>query len=237
MIAANVGVTRYLKAKSFPSIRRVVKIPKRWNRIVQLARTLGSRLPPKPNAPALREFLLKEQTAHPDQFRDLSLAIIKLIGRGEYMIGLPNKISSGHFDLALTDYAHTTAPNRRYPDLVMQRLLKSSLFEEKVPYSFHELETIARQCTQKEDDATKVERRMIKSAAALVLSERVGEQFEALVTGASPKGTWVHLYDPPVEGKVVHGFEGLDVGDRVTVKLIKTDVREGHIDFRALRSC
>jgi exoribonuclease-2 len=232
MIAANVGTTLYLEDCHLPTLRRVVKTPKRWERIVQLARKMGENLPSKPDIKALRDFLLREQTRRPEHFYDLSLAIIKLIGRGEYMLGVPGKRAPGHFDLALKDYAHTTAPNRRYPDLIIQRLLKSHLYGEPVPYSQGELLQIAAQCTKKEDDAMKVERRLIKCAAAMMLVHQVGQKFQAMVTGASAKGTWIRLDDPAVEGRLTHHFERVDVGDRIEVELVRVDVRHGHIDFK-----
>lgn len=225
MIAANVAATRYLMKNHRPSIRRIVKTPKRWDRIVSLAKVHGDHLPSKPDAKALREFLLKQQRQDPDHFPDLSLAVIKLLGRGEYVVGLPGKESEGHFDLALRDYTHATAPNRRYPDLIMQRLLKGQSYRDM------ELRSLAAWCTQKEADATKVERRVRKSAAAMALSSKIGAKFQAMVTGAGPKGTWVRLFDPPIEGKLTHGFKGLDVGDYVTVQLTHVDIVSGHIDF------
>lgn len=231
MIAANVASTRYLKDRNLPTIRRVVKTPKRWSRIVTLAKGLGEELPPQPDPKALRQFLLNQQQSAPLQFPDLSLAIIKLLGRGEYVLGLPGKPSPGHFDLAEHEYTHATAPNRRFPDLMMQRLLKSSLFKEKAPYTKQELTQLAIHCTKKEDDAAKVERRLLKCAAAIVLEKEVGRKFDAMVTGASPKGTWVRLMTPPVEGKLTKGFQGVDVGDYLKVKLIRVDVKNGHIDF------
>lgn len=232
MIAANVCVTRYLADRDLPIMRRIVRVPKRWLRIVQLARTLGEKLPSRPNVKALRDFLEKERHSHPLQFHNLSLAIIKLLGRGEYVLGAPGQIPLGHFDLALRDYAHTTAPNRRYPDLIMQRLLKSNLYGEAVPYRRNELIQIAKRCTEKEDDAVKVERRLVKCAAAMTLVHEIGHCFRAMVTGASPKGVWVRIHHPPIEGRLTHGFEGVDVGDWVDVQLIRVDIYSGHIDFR-----
>lgn len=234
MIAANVAATRYLKDRKLPTIRRVVKTPKRWDRIMQLALDAGEKLPSKPDPKALRTFLLKQQKEFPQNFPDLSLAIIKLLGRGEYVLGLPGQPSLGHFDLAEQEYCHATAPNRRFPDLMMQRLLKSSLFKTAPLYRNDELNTLAIHCTQKEDDADKVQRRLIKCAAAVVMQQDVGKTFEAMVTGAAPKGTWVRLMDPPIEGKLVKNFEGVDVGDYVRVKLLKVDVLKGHIDFEKL---
>jgi exoribonuclease-2 len=231
MIAANVAVTRYLKKRNLPTIRRIVKKPKRWGRIVALAKTLGEVIPPQPDAKALRQFLLKQKEVAPLQFPDLSLAIIKLLGRGEYVLGLPDQSSLIHFDLAEQEYSHTTAPNRRFADLIMQRLLKSALFQTEIPYTRKELSQIAQHCTEKETDADKVERKLIKCAAASVLQKEIGKSFDAMVTGAAPKGTWVRLFNPPIEGKLVKGFQGVDVGDFIKVKLIKVDVFKGHIDF------
>lgn len=234
MIAANVASTRFLKNRNLPTIRRVVKTPKRWDRIVILANELGEELPSQPDAKALRQFLLKRQTEAPLQFPDLSLAIIKLLGRGEYVLAVPGKPSPGHFDLAENEYTHATAPNRRFPDLIMQRLLKSFLFQEKLPYTNDELGKLAIHCTDKEDDASRVERRLLKCAAAMVLEKEIGRKYDAMVTGAAPKGTWVRLMTPPVEGKLVKGFKGVDVGDFVKVRLIRVDVRNGHIDFEKI---
>lgn len=235
MIAANVCVTRYMIEHKIPTLRRVVRVPTRWERIVALASDLKEILPPEPDSKALRDFLQKQRQINPLNFPDLSLAIIKLIGRGEYVAGFPGEPAPGHFDLALNEYAHTTAPNRRYPDLIMQRLLKSYFYHEAIPYTNDELVSIAEQCTQKEDDATKVERRVMKSAAALILADLIGHQFPAIVTGANEKGTWVRLLDPPVEGKLVQGFENVDVGDHISVKLIHVDIRKGFIDFARIQ--
>lgn len=233
MIAANVSATRFLNQKNFPTIRRIVRTPKKWDRIVALAESLGTRLPNQPNAKALRDFLLKQEKESPSTFGDLSLSIIKLIGRGEYVVGLPDEHENLiHFNLAESEYSHTTAPNRRYPDLIMQRLLKCALSQIPPPYSLSELRQIAAHCTEKENDANKVERRMVKCAAAMIFVKEVGKIFSALVTGAAPKGTWVRLLNaPPIEGKLVKGFKGVDVGDHIKVKLIKVDVLNGHIDF------
>lgn len=231
MIAANVAVTTYLTEKKVPTIRRVVKTPKRWDRIVQLAGGLGEELPPKPDVKALRAFLLKQQKLNPLHFPDLSLSIIKLIGKGEYVLGLPGKEHLEHFDLAEMKYAHTTAPNRRYPDLLMQRILKSVLFNTQVPYTKEHLVQLASHCTEREDAATKLERRLIKCAAAMVLVKDIGKEFKAIVTGASPKGTWIRLLAPPIEGKLIKGYEGVDVGDFLSARLVHVDIRNGHIDF------
>ncbi len=236
MIAANGVTARYLAARGFPSIRRVVRAPKRWSRIVELAQAHGSTLPGDPDPKALDEFLISERAADPISFPDLSLAVIKLLGAGEYLAEMPGDAAPGHFGLAVQDYAHSTAPNRRYPDLVTQRLLKAALSGADAPYSYSELEVLARHFTEEEDAANKVERQVGKSAAALLLECRIGEQFGAIVTGASEKGTWARLLSIPVEGRVVQGFTGLDVGDRIQVQLMAVDVERGYIDFRKARS-
>jgi exoribonuclease-2 len=236
MVAANGVTARCLSAKKFPSIRRVVRTPKRWDRIVAIAGEHEFRLPEIPDSKALEEFLVKEKAADRLRFPDLSLAVIKLLGSGEYIAELPEGNAPGHFGLAVKDYAHSTAPNRRYPDLLTQRLLKAALDGKPVPYSKDELDVLAAHCTQAEDAANKVERQVGKSAAALLLESRIGEQFDSIVTGASEKGTWVRLIDVPVEGKLVDGFEGLDVGNRVRVQLTSVDVQRGFIDFRRINS-
>ena len=232
MIAANGVTARYLSSKKLPSIRRVVHTPKRWERIVEIAREHGFRLPVNPDSKALEEFLIKEKAADPLRFPDLSLAVIKLLGVGEYVAELPGETAPGHFGLAVRDYTHSTAPNRRYTDLITQRLLKAAIADGSCPYSEDELDLLAKHCTEKEDAAKKVERQVGKSAAALLLESRIGEQFDTIVTGASSKGTWVRLLTMPVEGRLVHGFEGIDVGDRIRVELISVDVERGFIDFR-----
>jgi exoribonuclease-2 len=231
MIAANGATAAYLEAKKFPSLRRVLRSPERWGRIVQLATGLGERLPEKPDAVALEGFLTRRRTAAPEKFPDLSLAVIKLIGRGEYVLDLPDGQAPGHFGLAVKDYTHSTAPNRRFPDLITQRLLKAALAGVPLPYTFAELTTLAQRCTEREDAATKVERQVRKSATALLLTGRIGERFDAIVTGASEKGTWVRLLSLPTEGRLERGFQGLDVGDHVRAELIHTDVERGFIDF------
>jgi VacB/RNase II family 3'-5' exoribonuclease len=231
MIAANGVVARYLSSKNFPSIRRVVRTPKRWDRIVEIAGEHGYELPGTPDSKALEEFLIQEKAADPVRFPDLSLTIIKLIGAGEYVAELPGAPAPGHFGLAVRDYTHSTAPNRRYTDLVTQRLLKAAMGSDPLPYKVDELGTLAEHCTEAEDAANKVERQVAKSAAALLLETRIGEKFNAIVTGASPKGTWVRLLAMPVEGKLMQGFEGIDVGYRVRVRLISVDVGKGYIDF------
>jgi VacB/RNase II family 3'-5' exoribonuclease len=236
MIAANGVTAKYLEGKGLPALRRVLRSPERWERIVELAAGLGARLPPTPSAQALEDFLIARRTADPERFPDLSLSVIKLLGRGEYVVELPGQQADGHFGLAVKDYTHSTAPNRRFPDLVTHRLLKAALAGRPAPYVNEELDGLARHCTEQEDNATKVERQVQKSAAALLLSSRVGERFDAIVTGASEKGTWARILQPAVEGKVVRGFQGLDVGDRVQVELVDTNVDRGFIDFAALRA-
>lgn len=236
MIAANGVTARYLSSVGFPSIRRVVREPKRWERIVELANEHGVKLPETPDSKALEAFLIEQKAADPLRFPDLSLTVIKLLGAGEYVAELPGGTAPGHFGLAVRDYAHSTAPNRRYPDLVTQRLLKAALEHESPPYRNDELVFLANHFTEEEDAANKVERQVGKSAAALLLEARIGEQFDAIVTGASPKGTWVRLLRVPVEGKLVHGFEGADVGDRLHVQLISVDIEQGFIDFRKVGS-
>jgi len=231
MIVANEATARYLEAKGLPSLRRVLRSPERWTRIVDLASGLGGHLPREPDSGALGAFLSKQRKADPIRFPDLSLSVVKLIGSGEYVVDLPGGTSPGHFGLAVKDYTHSTAPNRRFPDLITQRLLKTAMAERPVPYSNDELTGLAQHCTKKEDDANKVERLVRKSAAALLLESSIGQRFDAIVTGASEKGTWARLFHPPVEGKMIRGFEGLDVGDRVRVRLIATDVERGFIDF------
>jgi VacB/RNase II family 3'-5' exoribonuclease len=233
MIAANGVTARYLSSRKFPSLRRVVRTPKRWERIVEIAREHGSKLPSHPDSRALEDFLMKEKGADPLRFPDLSLSIIKLMGAGEYITDSPGDTSPpGHFGLAVRDYAHSTAPNRRYPDLVTQRLLKAAMAQHPVPYENEDLEALGKHCTEEEDAANKVERQVAKSAAAILLEPRIGDRFDAIVMGASPKGTWARLLHPPIEGKLVHGSEGFDVGDRIRVQLIRTDVERGFIDFK-----
>ena len=236
MIAANGMTARYLSSRKFPSIRRVVRIPKRWDRIVEIAADHKFRLPEMPDSKALEEFLVSEKAAHPVRFPDLSLAVIKLLGAGEYIAESPEGDAPGHFGLAVKDYSHSTAPNRRYPDLLTQRLLKAALEGKSAPYDKDELDVLAAHCTEAEDAANKVERQVEKSAAALLLESRIGERFDSIVTGASEKGTWVRLLNIPVEGKLVDGFEGLDVGERVRVQLINTNVEQGYIDFKKVSS-
>ena len=231
MIAANGVTARFLESKKYPALQRVVRTPKRWERIVELAAEHDVKLPQVPDAKALEQFLLKARAADPLRFPDLSLSVIKLMGPGEYAVGLPDGSVAGHFGLAVKDYAHSTAPNRRYPDLITQRLLKAALASHSPPYGTDELESLAKHCTKQEDAAKKVERQVEKSGAALLLESRIGEQFEAIVTGAAAKGTWVRILNPPIEGKLEIGFEGVDVGQRLHVRLVHTDVERGYIDF------
>ncbi len=235
MIAANGVNARYLAGRGLPSLRRVLRTPKNWDRIVALAAQCGERLPASPSAPALNEFLTKRRAAEPARFADLSLSVIKLLGRGEYQLDLPGQPIEGHFGLAVSDYTHSTAPNRRFPDLLTQRLLKSALTGRAVEYSADELRALAAHCTEQEDNAAKVERQVGKSAAALLLTPRIGQAFDAIVTGAADKGTWVRISSPTVEGKLISGVAGLGVGDPVRVRLVQTDVARGFIDFERLR--
>jgi len=232
MIAANAVTARYLAAKKFPSLRRVVRIPKRWDRIVELAAEHGSTLPKEPDSKALEQFLVAAKAADPLRFPDLSLSVIKLLGAGEYVVEIPGASVTGHFGLAVKDYSHSTAPNRRYPDLITQRLLKAAVAGRSRPYENDELDALAKHCTEEEDAAKKVERQVTKSAAAMLLESRIGEQFDAIVTGASDKGTWVRLLQPPIEGRLVSGVEGMDVGHRLRVQLVHTDVERGYIDLK-----
>jgi len=231
MIAANGVTARYLAAHSVSSIRRVVRTPKRWDRIVALALEHGVTLPAAPDAAALDAFLVTARADAPLLFPDLSLAVIKLLGAGEYLAEAPGTASAGHFGLAVRDYTHSTAPNRRYPDLITQRLLKATIAGGAAPYSYAELEGLATHCTAQEDAANKVERQVGKSAAAMLLEARIGERFDALVTGASEKGTWARLMAMPVEGRVVRAFEAVDVGERIRVQLLSVNVERGFIDF------
>ena len=235
MIAANGAVAGYLARRGFPSVRRVLRVPKRWDRIVALAAETGERLPAAPDAPALNTFLARRRRADPARFPDLSLAVIKLLGSGEYVTDRPGQTVPGHFGLAVRDYTHSTAPNRRFPDVINQRLLKAAFAGGSPPYADGELDVLADHCTVQENVVARVERQVAKSAAALLLAGRTGELFDAVVTGASSKGTWVRIRPPPVEGKLVEGFQGADVGDCFKVRLIHTDVERGFIDFARAR--
>ncbi|MFZ0680297.1 RNB domain-containing ribonuclease [Candidatus Binatus sp.] len=235
MIGANGVTARYLERRGFPALRRVLRSPERWARIVELARDEGGRLPSNPDSTALQQFLEERRQADPVHFPDLSLSVVKLLGRGEYVVDFPGQPVAGHFGLAVNDYTHSTAPNRRFPDLITQRLLKAALSGEPSPYSSDELNDLAGHCTDQEDNASKVERQVRKSAAALLLEPRVGDRFDGIVTGASPKGTWVRIDHPAAEGRVMRGYKGFDVGDHVTVELVDTDVERGFIDFAGIR--
>ena len=238
MVAANSVTAEFLEGKHFPGLRRVVRTPKRWDRIVEIARQHGCQLPAEPDSRALDDFLNRQKAADPLRFPDLSLAVIKLMGPGEYVAQTPDAQQAstaaplGHFALAVEHYSHSTAPNRRYPDIITQRLLKAAMANRPVPYCQKDLEALAVHCTQQEDAAKKVERQVAKSAAAMLLQPRIGQRFEALVTGAAEKGTWVRVINPPVEGKLIQGAQGVDVGQKIQVELLHTDVERGFIDFR-----
>ena len=231
MIAANGATARFLAAKNFPSLRRVVRTPKRWDRIVELASEHGFSLPEKADSKSLSAYLKFIKQNNPQHFVDMSISVLKLLGAGEYVVETPGSPSEGHFGLAVKDYTHSTAPNRRYPDLVTQRLLKSAMVGHSVPYSIEKLEEIAHHCTMKENDIKKVERLVEKSANAILMETRIGEVFEAIVSGASEKGTWIRLFHPHVEGKLVNGYQGLEVGHKIKARLIEINVEEGFIDF------
>jgi VacB/RNase II family 3'-5' exoribonuclease len=234
MIAANQSSALFLERQEYPSLRRVVRTPKRWNRIVELAATRASELPTLPDAKRLEEFLIEQQRKDPKHFPDLSLSIIKLLGRGEYIAEVPGEKSPEHFSLAVQNYSHSTAPNRRYPDLIAQRLLLAACAAAKCPYSLTELSALAMHCTQKDDDAHKVERSVHKSIAAVAMSARIGEIFQGIITGASDGGTWVRTLSPAVEGKIQGQSRGVDVGKSVQVRLVSTDPVQGHIDFELI---
>lgn len=231
MIAANTATCQFLKQRQFPIVRRIVRTPLRWERIVSVAAEVGEKLPWHPDGKALEQMLLSQKERNPQRFPDLSLTIIKLLGRGEYVVDFFGDRPIGHFGLAVRDYTHSTAPNRRYPDLITQRLTKAALQNKKIPYTKEQLIALAAHCTDKEDDAEKVERKLKKSAAALMLKSQIGKVYEGFITGSSEKGVWVRIARPAIEGKVVRGEGGLDVGDRVKVKLIYTDVANAYIDF------
>ena len=231
MIAANGVVARSLEAKGLSSIRRVVKTPKRWDRIVELARQMGTQLPADPDPKPLHDFLLAQQAKDPDHFADLSLAVIKLLGPGEYVLDKAGQPAEGHFGLAVQDYTHSTAPNRRYADLLTQRLLKAMIAGQRSPYSDDELASVAAQCTRMEDAERKVSREMQKRIAAVAMSGRIGQVFDAIVTGLTEHGTFVRTIKPHVEGMLVRGQKGLDVGDKLRASLVRTDPERGFIDF------
>ncbi|MGD0498567.1 MAG: RNB domain-containing ribonuclease [Bryobacteraceae bacterium] len=231
MVAANGVMERTLVNAGAPSIRRIVRTPERWPRIVELAARCGETLPEQPDSGALNAFLQKRKAADAAHYTDLSLAVIKLMGPGEYVFARPGEAGLGHFALAAHDYTHSTAPNRRFADTVTQRLIKSVLAKRPAPYTDGQLDSIARNCTLKESAARKVERAMSKRIAAVALRPRIGETFAAVVTGVTPKGVFVRVLDPPAEGLLVRGQQGVDVGDRFRVKLVSTDPRRGYVDF------
>lgn len=234
MVAANVEMAEFLEARGSVSLRRVVKVPERWDGIRRIAAEHGDDLPEQPDQPALAAFLAKRRAVDPVHFPDLSLSIIKLIGSGEYVVERPGEDTGGHFGLAVRDYAHSTAPNRRYTDIVVQRLVKAVIDGRSAPYSADELESIARHCNEQERAARKVERKMRKIVAATVMQRHIGETFEAIVTGDTPSGVFARILRPPVDGRVVRGERGLDVGDKVNVRLVSAEPRTGFIDFAAL---
>lgn len=231
MIAANYVMASRLREAKIPSMRRIVRIPKRWDRLIQIAATFGEQLPKEPDSKALENFLIKRKKLDHEAFPDLSLTVIKLLGRGEYIVEQPGDKPTGHFGLAMSEYTHSTAPNRRYPDLISQRQYKALISGTKNPYSLEELQSLAAHCTAQEDAAMKVERHLNKSAAALLLSTFIGTVYKGIVTGAGEGGTWVRIFKPPVEGRIIQDYQKLDVGDRVSVKLVNIDVPKGFIDF------
>jgi VacB/RNase II family 3'-5' exoribonuclease len=231
MIAANGATARYLESRGFPSVRRVLRVPQHWERIVALAAAVGEQLPSVPDAPALNAFLARRRRVDAERFPDLSLSVVKSLGSGEYVADPPGQTVPGHFGLAVSDYTHSTAPNRRFPDVINQRLVKAALAGRSSPYLEGELEALADHCTFQENIVAKVERRVAKSAAALLLAGRTGEVFDGIVTGAGPKGTWVRILRPAVEGKLIEGVQRADVGECLKVRLVETDVERGFIDF------
>ena len=235
MITANVAMAKFLEAAGRSSIRRTVRTPKYWPRIVEIAEELGERLPADPDSQALAEFLQHQKAADPVHFPDLSLAVVKSLGPGEYTVETPGSEGEGHFGLAVQDYTHSTAPNRRYTDLVTQRLVKAALEKRAAPYKEAELKAIAAHSNQRGDAARKVERKMRKVAAAILLRDRIGQKFDAIVTGATEKGTFARLISPPVDGRVMRGERGLRVGDKTRVRLISTDPERGFIDFARVK--
>jgi len=234
MVSANSAMASFLEAKGSPAIQRVVRVPERWPRIAEIAESLGDNLPSQPDPRALSEFLVRRREANPERFPDLSLSVVKLLGAGEYEVIEPGTKHEGHFGLAAHDYTHSTAPNRRFADLTTQRLLKAVIANNAMPYTIDELSRIARHCTERDREAKKVERQMRKVAAAILLSNRIGQAFDAIVTGATTKGTFVRLIAPPAEGRVVRGEQGLDVGDKVRVRLVGTNLERGFIDFEMI---
>jgi exoribonuclease-2 len=235
MIAANGTVMEFLEKAHVPVIQRIVRVPKNWPGIVDVAADLGTRLPAEADVKALSKFLLKRKSADSVHFPDLSLTIVKLLGPGEYMMLEPGKAPVGHFGLAVSDYTHSTAPNRRYVDLIIQRILKAVLDRKACPYSRKELIEHAAWCTDRDKMSKKVERFMQKVAAAVLMRGRIGEVFDGIITGSSDKGIYVRLVEPPVEGRIMGGGERLSVGQNVRVKLTDLDPYQGHIDFERAR--
>jgi exoribonuclease-2 len=231
MIAANVAMAQFLESKGGPSLRRIVRTPKYWSRIVEIAAELGEKLPATPDSRALADFLARQKKADPIHFPDLSLAVVKSLGPGEYAVQMSGKDGEGHFGLAVQDYTHSTAPNRRFADLVTQRLVKATIVNRTTPYTEDELKSIAEQCTLRDGAARKVERKMRKVAAAVLLRDKIGEVFEAIVTGVTDKGTFARILKPPVDGRIIRGERGLRVGEKVRVRLLSTDPERGFIDF------
>jgi exoribonuclease-2 len=231
MVTANVEMAEFLENRNLLSLRRVVKTPERWNRIVEIARAFGETLPHMPDSIALAEFLEKRKKADPLHYPDLSLSVIKMLGAGEYVVQKPGEDAGGHFGLAVSDYTHSTAPNRRYTDLIVQRLVKATIEGKPEPYTFEELTAIAERCNERESAARKVERQMRKTIAAGVMADRIGETFQAIVTGVTPRGTFARIINPPVDGRIVKGESGLEVGEKIPVRLVKTDAQSGFIDF------
>ncbi len=234
MVAANGATARFFEEHKISSLRRVVKKPKRWDRLVVYAQTFGDTLPAEPDSLALEDFLMKRRAADPTHFPDVSLAVVKMMGPGEYVVESPGEAAIGHFGLAVRDYTHSTAPNRRFPDLITQRMVKAALAGRAPAYTRAELETLAAHCTEQENNADKVERQLRKSAGALLLEHRLGAEFDSIVTGVSKSGTFVRCLNPPVEGRVVRGEAGLDVAQEVRVKLLAVNVERGYIDFAAV---
>ena len=231
MIATNTCTAQFLADAGGAWLRRVVRSPKRWLRIGELAQRYGESLPQDPDSRALAQFLARRHKADPLRFPDLSLVIVKLMGASEYVVERPGTLPIGHFGLALRDYTHSTAPNRRYPDLITLRMVKSVLSGNPPPYGAADLQALALHCTQQEDAARKVERRMRKSEAALLLQSHIGQTYDAIVTGRTPSGTFVRVFTPPVEGMLIGRGAELDVGQPLRVKLVSTNVELGFIDF------
>lgn len=234
MISTNTASIKFLHAHGFPAFKRIVRVPKRWDKIVEIAGKLGDSLPPEPDSKALENFLIRQKQSDPVRFPDLSLSVVKLLGRGEYVVEYPGEDQPGHFGLALRNYSHSTAPNRRYPDLITQRMIRAVLEGKECPYKKTEINKLAEHCSLKEADADRVTRQTQKSAAAILLANKLNQIFEGIITGSKAEGTWVRVFTPPVEGKVVKNFQNVDVGDHVKVKLIAVDVKKGFIDFEVV---